>query len=214
MKRLAVIAALVSAVLLPASVLAAPQHTGKARKTAHVVNTGVDLSQLNPKKCDPIGVPLVNVTYRLTNDYDSAVGGTAWANDTFFRNLRIWATYGGLCAIVVDQGTFVTFAGPSPNGTGTVSAGRQGTIVGGYRTGVFPGYVLASPDYRIFGYLGTFDLQCTGANACPGAHPTISSFVANYDSSLPWWGWQYNTKKHPHQQWINSSDGNSGDITG
>ena len=200
MKRLLLLAVLAAAVLVP-------------MQASANYSPGLDLSQLRPSTCNPIATPLVDVTFKTYNNYDSGVHGNAWANDTILRHLQVYATYGGLCAITTDAGTFKTFAGDSPNGTGTVSANRVGSIVGGWRSGVFPGYVLATPAYPIKGYLGSFNLQCVDANTCPGAHPTIDSFVANYDGSQPWWGWQYNTVR-PNQQWINAVSGNSGDITG
>jgi hypothetical protein len=159
---------------------------------------------------------VVNVSFRLIDDYDSGVAGNAWANDTVHRELRIWqVTPGMFCATVTDWGKFDTFAGPSPNGTGTVTAGIPGSIRGGEVTGVFPGTLNPAPAYPTRGNIGfdnTFDLHCTAAYTCPGAKPTIDSYVSGYDGRLQWWGWQYVTDSHGI--WVNSVDGNSGDITG
>jgi hypothetical protein len=159
---------------------------------------------------------VVNVSFRMINDYDSGVQGNAWANDTMHRELRIWQVSPGIfCATVTDTSKFVTFAGPSPNGTGTVSAGIPGQIRGGEVTGPFAGSLNPTPAYPTRGNIGlnnTFDLHCTSASNCPGARPTISSYVNGYAGQLQWWGWQYVTDSHGI--WVNSSDGNSGDITG
>jgi hypothetical protein len=159
---------------------------------------------------------VVNVSFRMINDYDSAVGGNAWANDTMHRELRIWQVSPGMfCATVTDTSKFVTFAGPSPQGTGTVSAGIPGAIRGGEITGQFAGTLNPSPAYPTQGNIGfnnTFDLMCTSAYTCPGARPTISSYINGYAGQLQWWGWQYVTDTHGI--WVNSQDGNSGDITG
>ena len=163
---------------------------------------------------------VVNVSFRLINDYDSGVHGNAWANDTVHRELRIWRispTGNTYCATQTDTAKFVTFAGDSPGGTGHVSAGIPGSFVGGELTGQFTGSLVASPAYPTRGDVGptlstnTFDLRCTDANTCPGAHPSISSYVTGYDGRLAWWGWQYTTDGHG--TWTDSSDGITGDIT-
>jgi hypothetical protein len=159
---------------------------------------------------------VVNVSFRMINDYDSGVGGNAWANDTMHREIRIWQVSPGIfCGTVTDTSKFVTFAGESPNGTGTVSANVPGDIRGGYVTGQFAGSLVANPVYQPQGDIGlnnTFDLMCTDAYTCPGAHPTISTYISGYAGQLQWWGWQYVT--NGHGIWVNSQDANTGDITG
>ncbi len=162
---------------------------------------------------------VVDVSYRLVNDYDSAVHGNAWANDTINRDLNIWqVSTGNYCAIVKDNGNFVTFAGDSANGTDTVDDGVLGQIDGGYRTTNFTGAFIGSVNYHTHGYLGTFDLGCTGTApgydaTCTGARPSyLSYFSSTSGDSLDWWGWEYDTCQNG--SWINSVDANIGDITG
>jgi hypothetical protein len=167
-----------------------------------------------PAHCDK-GKQIVNVNYTLKNDFDSGVAGNAWANDTINRHLVVMSLGGGTyCAVVDDNGSFVTFAGASPNNTGTVSAGIKGRINGGYVTTVFTGTLNSSPTYKTHGNLGTFDLQCTDANTCPGAHPSFLSYFSsqNWDQTYASWGWKYHTAKNGN--WTNADSGNSGDITG
>jgi hypothetical protein len=158
---------------------------------------------------------IVEVNFKVTNDYDSGVHGNAWANDTINRSLTIWRTGEDMyCAIVKDKGTFVTFNGDSPNGSGHVGTGIKGEMFGGYRTTQFSGSFLGnSSPYNTHGNLGTFDLQCTDAYNCPGTHPSYKDyFSSTAGDDLAWWGWQYNTCQNGN--WANSSDGNFGDITG
>ncbi len=158
------------------------------------------------------GKVVVNVTYDLTNDTDSAVGGGTWANDTISRHLQIMQTGSGMyCAVVSDGGKFVTFDWHSPNNTGTVTAGLTGVISGGYRTPVFAGSLVDSPVYKTKGGLGTFNLNCDRDQNCPGAHPTVASYVSGWGGDLAWWGWEYKTAQNG--TWVNSVDGNTGDIT-
>src|SRR5581483_10280267 len=137
----------------------------------------------------------------------------AWANDTINRHLKVFDLGGGnFCAAVNDTGQFSTFAGASPSGTSTVSAGIKGEINGGYVTTVFSGTVNSSPTYKTNGSLGNFDLMCTDAYTCPGAHPTASSYVSGWDGSLASWGWTYHTAQNGN--WVNADSGNTGDISG
>lgn len=178
-----------------------------AAPTVHL-NSG---KMVNPAQCDKIGPPVINVTFKVVNDYDSAVHGNAWANDSFNRKLQVWKQKDGtFCAVANYQGQFVTFAGDSPNGSGTVGAGIKGNVDGGYiavMNGTF------SPTMPTNGNLGTFDFRCTGAYNCPGAFDWVSAYFTN--STLfnqTFWGWQYHTAKNG--SWVNSSAGNEGDITG
>jgi hypothetical protein len=176
---------------------------------------------LRPRQCSltKSSKEVVDVSYKLVNDYDSAVGGNAWANDTIHRDLSIWNVSGNTyCAIVNDDGSFVTFAGASPNGTGTVGAGVKGEMDGGYRTVLFTGDFIGKTNYKTHGHLGTFDLACGPSTApgyeCNGPHPSYVSYFSNDVSNvdLAWWGWQYNTCQNG--DWVNSIDANIGDITG
>ncbi len=177
----------------------------------------------NPTQCTQ-GALIVNVNYTLKNDFDSGVAGNAWANDTINRHLQIRQVGNALptlstqyCAMIDDTGAFVTFAGTSPAGTGTVTAGINGRINGGYTTTLFTGTLNPSPAYATHGNLGPFDLQCgptpAPGYACNGAHP---SFLSYFTGSPSWdyadWSWAYHTAKNG--DWLNADSGNTGDITG
>jgi len=165
--------------------------------------------QTNAMQCG--GKVIVNVTYTLFNDTDSAVGGGTWANDTINRHLQISQVSDGMfCAMVSDNGSFVTFAGPSPQVTGTVADGVKGVISGGERTTTFAGSLVSDPTYKVKGQLGTFDLMCDRNQNCLGAHPTISNYVTGWDGDLAWWGWEYKTPQNG--VWVNAITGNTGDI--
>ena len=165
-----------------------------------------------PPQCG--GTMIANVTYTLTNDYDSGVAGNAWANDTVNRHLQVFDRGDGtFCAAINDTGSFVTFAGLSPQNTGHVSAGISGRINGGYITNNFTGALDPSPAYATHGNLGSFDLQCDAFFNCNGPHPSFLSYFSSTGSwTQPAWGWTYHTAKNG--DWVNASTGNSGDITG
>jgi hypothetical protein len=161
---------------------------------------------------------LVNVSYTLTNDYDSGFAGNAWANDTINRNLRIWQVGSTFCAQTSDRGSFSTFAGTSPSGSSTVSAGIPGTIAGGYVSTFFTGTLNPNPSYATKGDLGTFDLHCTNAYNCPGAHPTPQSYFSSTTGfDLRHWGWIYKADTTGDGVWLNQDNvpaASSGDISG
>jgi hypothetical protein len=169
-------------------------------------------SQLSGSACS--GKQVINVTEKVVNDADSAVGGTFWALDSFTRQIQVsQVSATSFCATVSYEGGFVTFAGNSPSGAGEVSAGIKGTMSGGY-VATFDGTMLASPAWKTKGSVGTVDYQCDQLDNCPGYVDWVAQFFGpgytNFDQ--PYWGWEYKTAKNG--SWINASAGNSGDITG
>jgi hypothetical protein len=113
--------------------------------------------ETNPTAC-PSGKLVVNVTYTLNNDLDSAVGGSNWANDTLNRHLQIWQTGSDqYCAALSDNGSFTTLGTVDP-GTGSqaLNAGIKGVINGGYNTGNYSSNLTTS-NYPTKGNLGNFD---------------------------------------------------------
>ena len=87
---------------------------------------------------------------------------------------------------------------------------------GGYVTTFFTG-TFAPGTMPTEGDLGTFDLQCTDANNCPGAHPSYQSYFSSTSGDdLAQWGWIYKAEKQ-HGTWLNQDDttpATGGDITG
>lgn len=189
--------------------------------TAAVVSASPDLKLdkkgISSKACKVDGAKqLVNVRYKLTNDFDSGFGGNAWANDTIDRQLRIWQLpTGTFCVQVADHGKFVTFAGASPSGLSTVSAGVKGELEGGYISTDIVGTF--APTLPVRGDLGTFDLMCTNANTCPGTRPSWKNYFAPGVTGIEFaqWGWIY--KAGRNGTWLNQDNvaaAASGDITG
>ncbi len=170
---------------------------------------------ISSKQCKPEGSHaklVVDVRYVLLNDADSGVAGNAWANDTIRRHLRIWQRANDtFCVRVADHGSFVTYAGPSPGGASTVSAGIKGELEGGYISTDIVGTF--TPTLPTQGNLGTFDLQCDTSFNCPGSAPSWKDyFTAPVGNEFVHWGWIYRAKQH-HGSWLNQDDGNFGDIT-
>ena len=186
---------------------------GTFTQTANADGDSEGSRQLRPKACGAHGAQVVDVRLRILNDDDSGFAGNAWATDTINRTIQVWQVgTGTYCAIIRDEGTFVTRAGVSPYKTGTTAAGIKGELEGGYRTSVFAGTLLAGA--KTHGNLGTVDYRCVGDFVCPGWVYWPSRFFSNvvvFDQV--WWGWSYDADDHG--SWVNAIDvppGSGGDI--
>ncbi len=162
----------------------------------------------------PTGNLVINVKQRVLNDFDSGVAGNNWAFDDFVRSIQVIELYPGTyCATVKYQGQFTTIAGISPGGSDTVGEGVIGTFEGGYVSAVFTATLSSSPSQRTMGSIGTVDYQCNVDASCPGyADWTTFYFTGVSGFDLAWWGWVYHAGNNG--SWVNSIDGNTGDITG
>ncbi len=173
------------------------------------------LRELARSACpNAVGSPIINVEQKVINDADSGVGGNYWALDHYQRNIVVYKTKTAntYCAIVKYGGNFVTFAGASPNNTGTVGAGIEGDMKGGYR-GLVTGTLKASPSWKTHGNVGKFDYACDALGNCPGRVSWLAQyFDPGFGFDYSWWGWKYTTDHNG--TWINKMDGNIGDITG
>jgi hypothetical protein len=162
--------------------------------------------------CDK-GKLVVNVIQSVVNDIDSGTNGY-WAIDNYHRHISVRqiddTTF---CAVLDYNGQFTTFASTSPGVTDSpLSAGITGTMHGGYRAiieGTF------DPQWDTRGSLGEFDYGCTPPNdsTCTDRPDWVAQyFPSGYDFEFEWWGFIYQGGNNG--TWVNSSDGNEGDITG
>ncbi len=158
---------------------------------------------LNASQCNANGAPVVNVTFKITNDVDSGVHGD-WATDNYNKKIQVWDQGDGtFCAIVKYEGQFVTTGPLSPELGVSLSAGVKGAFEGGYQAN-FDGTF--TPTLKTNGNLGTF-------NQPDGGFDWISTyFTGNTTFDQPYWSWTYHGGNNG--TWVNASTGNSGDITG
>lgn len=170
-----------------------------------------NLDQLDESGCGG-GELVVDMEQNVLNDHDSGVAGNSWALDAYEREIRVWQTgVNTFCAIVRYDGEFVTLAGTSPGGSSTVAAGVEGDLEGGYRTTAFT--ATFAPTRPTEGDLGTFDYGCDVSPSCPGRVSWFGFYFTNISGlDLAWWGWSYDAGENGF--WVNSIDGNSGEITG
>lgn len=181
-------------------------HNTEAQKNA--------VKELTPKYCNHMGSPVINVTQKVENSADSGEGGNYWALDTYTRTIQVWREdEHKYCALVNYQGRFDSQADQkSPGNTGILTGKEDGTFKGGYSATIL-GALKDKTTYALKGSLKTVNYNCDMSGNCPGAvnwvnvyfGPTSDGPLFTYD----WWGWQY---KYQNHTWVNSSDGNSGDI--
>ena len=169
-------------------------------------------SQVNAGECDRSGAPVININRRVVNSVDSGEGGNYWAFDDYIQHIQVWAQPdGSYCVVSRFNGHFDGQAGQtSPGPTGVLSGAADGAFEGGYRA-IITGTLKANSGWRTHGNVGTFDYQCSIAGVCPGAVSWIDQyFDPGWTFTYEWWGWVYHGGRYG--EWINSSDGNSGDI--
>ena len=169
-------------------------------------------NEVNPGKCDKVGKPVINVVQKIVNDVDSGLGGY-WAFDHTTRHIQVWATNttDEYCAVVQYEGKFDAQEGQaSPGNTGTLDGDEDGAFQGGYRATI-NGTLKTSPNWATRGSVGTTDYDCDLTANCPGYVNWVEQyFDGGYSFAYEWWGWIYHAGKHG--TWVNSSDGNTGDI--
>jgi hypothetical protein len=104
--------------------------------------------------CPAYSQLVASVTYLVTGDPVTGADGNVWATADYTRMLQVYrVSKNTYCATWRDSGTFVTVAGPSPAGTGTVDAGIIGKLT---RTAVTTNFNATwQPKASTSGTLGT-----------------------------------------------------------
>ncbi len=169
-------------------------------------------AEVNAGRCDTSGRPVVNVVHKVTGSVDSGEAGNYWAYSRYNKRIQLWDQGEGVyCAVVGYLGRFSGVAGQqSPGNTEPLDGDENGTFQGGYRA-IVSGELLAQPGWPTRGQLGAFDYECDIAGNCPGAVNWLAQyFESGYAFEYEWWGWIYRGGRHG--TWVNSSDGNAGDV--
>jgi hypothetical protein len=156
---------------------------------------------------------VVDVTLSVKNVDDTGLDGHVWALDDLAERLRIWQTgTNRYCVRKDDEGAFTSFAGVSPAGSGTISAGVTGSIEGATQYFVAEGRF--APTVPTSGYIGAFDPQCHQDGTCANdAHHFPNLYFSRVNSfAFGWYSALYNGGGHG--TWSVGTDGTAGDITG
>lgn len=174
-------------------------------------------SKINVGQCDESLKLVIDVTQKVLNDVDSGEAGNNWAFDNYVRQIQVWVqSDGSYCALVRYKGMFDGQENQQSPGTlssppgGLLSGEEDGSFEGGYRA-IIMGTLKSNPDWSTRGSIGTFDYQCTIAGICPGYKNWVDQyFNPGYVFLFDWWGWIYHCGNCG--TWVNSIDGNSGDV--
>ncbi|HEX2047639.1 MAG TPA: hypothetical protein VHF27_07740 [Acidimicrobiales bacterium] len=111
-----------------------------------------------PREACQAGPKLVDVYYRYADDQILDSQGRVVGLSSGIGHFRLYQLGPDtFCAISYVAGTFTTFAGPSPAGTGTVPEGLRGHVVG-ENVLLFTGEFVPTLPTR--GYVGEFDANC------------------------------------------------------
>lgn len=159
----------------------------------------------------PGGGPLVvnaYATYR--NAADFGADGHVWALDAARESIQIWQigtnTY---CLKRQDIGTFTTFAGVSPEGTGTVSGGVTGRWYGEIVAVIHGTF---APTIATSGFVGDFDVQCQQDGICLGSAFNARPYFSQPIASVQFLKFSATFAGGACGVWRQSVDGDTGDI--
>lgn len=163
----------------------------------------------------PLTVMHVNGT--IAND--GTMSGTWDDNYQAGNRTGTWSTISGnatytdstYCATLTYEGKANAVTGQTgPGGSGTIGADVKADMKGGYRA-TFSGTLKYPTLWPTKGKVGPVDYACDLLGNCPGVVSWTDQYfdgVDNFDQ--PWWGWIYKAGKHG--SWLNSVDGNLGNI--
>lgn len=163
-------------------------------------------------RCSGAKEQVVDVTRSIRNVPDFGVDGHIWALDSFEDRLRIWRVGTDRYCVRRDLvGTFETFAGPSPNLTGTVDQGITGTFTG---TVMFTNTAEFLPQVPVSGYIGEVDAGCSQDGSCTARVPSVVDLYFPGGPITFRFFWREAVfDGGPNGTFIQNADGNFGDIT-
>ncbi len=164
---------------------------------------------VKPDSC-PTDKPLVvNMYLTFENSADSGADGHIWALDAGTRSIRVWRLGGdAYCVQGHDVGTSTTFAGLSPEGTGTVRAGVTASFDGTWYERIYGTF---APTVATTGFIGNFDLQCGQDGTCAGNWPQWSLYFSSIHFSEDG-AFAFTADAGACGTWFQSTSGDTGDI--
>ena len=159
--------------------------------------------------CPGGGPQVVNVYGTYRNGADFGADGHVWALDAARESIQIWQigtnTY---CMKRQDIGTFSTYAGVSPEGTGTVSDGVTGRWYGEIVALIHGTF---APTLATLGFVGDFDLECQQDGTCLRSF-NARRYFSSFDSPPQILRFSAVFEAGTCGVWRQTIDGNTGDI--
>ena len=166
-------------------------------------------------KPQPDGCPedqpmVVDAFASFRNVADFGLDGHVWALDEGTQYIQIWRVgKNAFCVKRRDVGTFTSFAGISPAGTGVISAGVTGPFEGITYLNI---YGVFEPKVPTTGYIGDFDLQCDQDGNCPGSSLRTSFLYFSCTNTLHFGWFMFNAEAGTCGTWLQTPTGSTGDI--
>lgn len=164
----------------------------------------------NLDSCPTDRPTLYDVTIGNTNVADFGSSGNVWALDSYLQHVQVWKLgQKHYCFRIEYDGTWTSFSGVSPGGTGTISEGVTGTFHG-LRilrlTGEF------NPQYPLSGHVADFDWQCGADGTCTGPRPSPGMYFSPITNVNSTWS-EFHATSATNGSWHDTTYGDFGDIT-
>lgn len=155
---------------------------------------------------------VADVTETLHHLGDVGPDGHVWALTDVVVRIQVWQVGTSHFCIRRDlDGTFTSFAGVSPNLTGTISAGVNGTVHG-FDGAVFTGKFV--PRVPVSGDVGDFDVGCDQTGFCALHRSRVYLFFQDQVQALHVRSFDFVYDGGSHGTWHESDRASIGDITG
>lgn len=165
---------------------------------------------LQPDSCRMDGPLVVDGTLTIRNLADFGTDGHVWALDDLTEHVQVWQIGPKLyCVRREATGTWTSFGGASPAGTGTISAGLTGTAHGVRYLKVSGRF---TPSYPTNGFIGAFDAMCQQDGSCTGLEPRMGTLYFSRVNHLDFGWYDFVATSDGHGTWHQSPDGDTGDI--
>ena len=164
-----------------------------------------------PDRCPTDRPTLYDVTMSVKDAADFASDGHVWALDTYLQHVQVWQIgEKHYCFRIEYDGTWTSFAGVSPGGTGSIGDGLTGTFHG-FRLARLTGEF--NPQYPLSGHVADFDRQCGADGTCPGSGPSFGMYFSPIvNVNIVWW--DFVATSATNGTFRQTPYGDFGDITG
>lgn len=178
--------------------------------TSSLVVVANALAKPQPDGCPEDKPMVVNSFATFRNVADQGTDGHVWALDFGTKYIQIWQIgENAYCVKRRDVGTFTTFGGPSPAGSGVVRYGVSGSFDG---TTYLRIYGKFEPKVPTSGFIGDFDEQCRQDGSCSGTAPRASELYFSRVNHIDFGWFLYAANAGTCGTWIQEPSGSTGDI--
>lgn len=159
----------------------------------------------------PVDQPtLYDVTIGNSNVADFGSDGHVWALDDYTQHVQVWRIgQKHYCFRIEYDGTWTSFAGVSPGGTGTISEGLTGTL---HAVRILRLNGEFNPQFPLSGHVADFDWNCGADGTCTGPRPSPGMYFSPIVNVNVLWD-DYLATSAANGSWHQTPYGDFGDIT-